>query len=113
MKEQTIKEVNRIFNCDILDRRRKKNNVSGRVAFSYYMRLKSNLKLREIGEYFDQDCSAIYRNTKVHHNFFKYDCEYRQMYLELEKLNPMNICNHVFFDIKSIRKTNQSKNLKK
>lgn len=102
MKQHVIKEVNRIFNCDIFEKNRKQNNVSGRVAFSYYMRLKSNLKLREIGELFNQSPYGIYRNTKVHENFLKYDSDYRKKYLELESINPMNICNEMHFNPYSI-----------
>lgn len=106
MKEFIINKVNRIFNCDVLAKSRKKANVNGRVAFTAYLKKYTELNCGEIGKIFNKKHCMIYRYLENHEYFYKYDKEYRKMFDELEfrQLNPITICNQSVFTFRTYRR---------
>lgn len=121
MKQHVIKEVNRIFNCDIHSKVRNNKNVNGRVAFTMYMKMYSGLGFGVIGRLFNKKHAMVYRYIENHRHWYKYDSNYRKLFDDLVNLNPIKFCNHVVFTCRTYRKStnsekirlNQSKKLKK
>lgn len=103
MKQQVIKEVNRIFNCDIFAKDRKMINVYGRIAFSVYMRKYSKLTLQEIGNILNKPHNLVFRYVNMHDRLIQKNEDYEEMYSELLKAHPMNICNENRFNIEIIK----------
>lgn len=103
MKQHVIKEVNRIFNCDIFAKDRKMINVHGRIAFSVYMRKYSKLTLQEIGNILNKSHNLVFRYVNMHDGLMQNNEYYEEMYSELLKLHPMNICNENNFRIQVLK----------
>lgn len=110
MKHHVIKEVNRIFNCDIFAKDRKMINVYGRIAFSVYMRKYSKLTLQEIGNILNKPHNLVFRYVSMHEGLIQNNEDYEEMYSELLKVHPMNICNENEFSIERL-KSNEYQNV--
>lgn len=85
MEELIIREINAIFKCDILAENRLQNNVDGRIAFSQYMRINSDLSLQKIGDKINKNHATIIHHLKSHKQLFRYNKEYREKYKQIPK----------------------------
>lgn len=96
VKEIIIKEVNRIFECDLMADNRKPNNINGRIAISSFIRSFSNLTTSEIGHILNKDHASICYYSKKHILYYRYDKDYRKKYDKLKepKPNKVGFCNY-------------------
>ena len=85
MKEISIKEVNRIFKCNVLEPGRKQTNVNGRIAIANHIRSTKRLKIAEIGKILNKDHATISHYLRIHEYYYKYDVNYRIRYDALSK----------------------------
>lgn len=81
-----IKEVDRIFNCRILEAGRKESNVIGRVAIAKHLRSTTSLKVSEIAEILNKSHPTTCHYLRMHNNLYIYNVEYRKKYDLLSKL---------------------------
>lgn len=85
VNEIVLKEVNRLFKCDILDTSRQPNNVSGRIAFSSFIRGFSRMTVTEIGRCLNKNHATICHYLRKHDLYYQYDADYRKRYNKLKK----------------------------
>ena len=79
-----IKEVNAVFDCDILSKQRIRSNVDGRKAFAAYVKKRyPNMALEQIGKLIKKDHATIMHYLKEHDNMMMYDVEYKEKYDKL------------------------------
>jgi len=107
VNEIVLKEVNRIFECDILDPRRHPNNVSGRIAFASFLRSFSNRTVTEIGRYIGKDHATVCHYSRKHELYYQYDSEYRKKFNKLKLTQPAKrkFCCHTPLDFVRYKKT--------
>lgn len=84
MIEIIIKEVNAVFDCDILSTKRVRQNVDGRKAFAAYIKKRyQNMALEQIGKFINKDHATIMHYLKEHDNMMMYDIDYKDNYGKL------------------------------
>lgn len=105
MKELVLKQVNRIFNCDILDSRRKQDNVYGRIAFATYLRSIRKITVVEIAEFLKKSHPNVCHYIRTHNDCYKYNTDYRKKYNILVNIKPhkRKICRRTVFEFRKIR----------
>lgn len=84
MIEIIIKEINAVFDCDILSRQQVRPNVDGRKAFAAYIKKRyPNMALEQIGKLINKDHATIIHYLKEHDNMMMYDIDYKDNYEKL------------------------------
>ena len=84
MIELIIKEINTVFDCDILSKQRIRSNVDGLKAFAAYVKKRyPNMALEQIGKLIKKDHATIMHYLKEHDNMMMYDVEYKEKYDKL------------------------------
>lgn len=106
MTEIIIPEINKIFQCDIMASNRKQNNVDGRIAFSQFMRINSDLSLQKIGNEINKDHSTIIHHLKTHIQLMRFNKEYREKYKQIGLYSGFKrwLCIECEFKIRSYDK---------
>lgn len=102
MKEIIIKEINRVFKCNLLSTNRKRNNVNGRFAVSHYLRTHEKMTLVSIGNSINKDHASILHYLKQHNDLYKYDRNYKYLYDQIiiaEKPEKW-LCNECIYPLK-------------
>jgi chromosomal replication initiation ATPase DnaA len=97
--EILIKEANKIFKCDLLASSQVRNNVDGRVAVSYYLRIHSKTTFQKIGDLLKKDHGTIMHYMKLHDNLYRYNSEYKNKYDKLTVTHKYSklFCNTCVF----------------
>ena len=100
MKEIIINQVNRIFSCNTLSTSRKRDNVNGRIASSFYLRYVEKLSLEKIGEIINKNHSSVIHYLKQHESLCLYDKEYKRLYSKLTKIESPKqwLCNQCIYE---------------
>jgi chromosomal replication initiation ATPase DnaA len=83
--QKYISEVNRVFKCDVLAENKKRINVTGRFALSYFLRYDKKMTLQSVGDCINKSHDNVIHYLKQHECLFKYDRKYKEMYLEFTK----------------------------
>ena len=83
MTEIIIPEINKIFQCDIMASNKQQNNVDGRIAFSQYMRINSDLSLQKIGKIIGKGHATIIHHLKNHKQLIRFNKDYREKYKQI------------------------------
>jgi len=103
MRELIINQVNRVFKCDALSNNRYRENVNGRIAISYYLRMHEKMTLMGIARILKKDHASVIHYLKQHQSLFKYDKEYKTLYSQIivndkPKQWLCNECTHFKID---------------
>ena len=85
MKEEIIKEANRIFDVNILAKIRQRKYVYGRMAYARLMK-KRGYTYMEIGKHLGMHYSSIIHMDKLFDDISKQDDEFKRNYRELHNL---------------------------
>ena len=85
MKEEIIKEANRIFNANILAKIKQRKYVYGRMAYVRLMK-KRGCAYTEIGKHLGMHYSSIIYMDRVFDDIIKQDDEFKRNYRELHNL---------------------------
>ena len=85
MKEEIIKEVNRIFDVNILAKIKQRKYAYGRMAYARLMR-KRGCTYSEIGKHLGMHYSSIIYMDRAFDNIIKQDDEFKRNYRKLHNL---------------------------
>lgn len=72
--------VNEIFNCDVNSISRVRENVNGRIALAYFLRIKKGMSNQRTGDILNKSHPTIVHYCKLHTNLYKYDKKYKSQY---------------------------------
>jgi chromosomal replication initiation ATPase DnaA len=100
MKEIIINQVDRVFNCNALSTLRKRENVNGRIATSFYLRSVEKLSLKKIGQIINKDHSSVIHYIKQHESLYLYEKEYKSLFDKLTKIENTKqlLCNQCVYE---------------
>jgi len=100
MKEIIINQVDRVFKCDTLSYSRKRENVNGRIATSFYLRSVEKLSLKKIANQLKRDHSSVIHYIKQHDSLYLYDKKYKGLYDKLTKTESTKqlLCNQCVYE---------------
>ncbi|WP_264520368.1 hypothetical protein [Flavobacterium sp. N1994] len=82
--EFLIEMANKSFQCDVMSSNRKRANVYGRMAISYYLRTKRGMTLQSIASIFNKDHASINHYIHQHRSDLKFDPSYRALFENFE-----------------------------
>lgn len=104
MGERLIREANNVFGCNLLLVSRKRNNVDGRVAVSYYLRIYYKMTFQKIGALFGKEHGIIMHYVRLHKTLYKYNMEYRTKYNQMTMTHNYSrlLCNPCFYQFNKI-----------